>query len=60
MNKVFGKQQNDLRVQHRINKKFQHKGVNIFLPISFNMFLGAKKKRLIEMVLLSTHNICFG
>ena len=43
-------------------KKFQRKIVNIFLPISFNICFGcgAQKNRLIEMVLLSTHNICFG
>ena len=40
-------------------KKIQHKIVNIFLPISFNICLGAQKNRLIETVLLSTHNICF-
>ena len=32
----------------------------IFLPINLNMCLGAQKNRLIETVLLSTHNICFG
>ena len=31
-----------------------------FLPINFNICLGAQKNRLIETVLLSTHNICFG
>ena len=31
--------------------------VNIFLLISFSIFLGAQKNHLIEMVLLSTHNI---
>ena len=31
----------------------------IFLPIILNMCLGAQKNRLIETVLLSTHNICF-
>ena len=39
---------------------FQHKIVNFFLPIIFSIFLGAQKNRLIETVLLSTHNICFG
>ena len=43
-----------------INKIFERKIVNIFLPLSFNIFLGAQKNRLIETVLLSTHNICFG
>ena len=35
--------------------------VNTFLPISFSIHFGCSKKtRLIETVLLSTHNICFG
>ena len=33
--------------------------VNIFLPINFNLCLGAQKNRLIETLLLSTHNISF-
>ena len=33
--------------------------VNIFLPIYLAYVLGAQKNRLIETVLLSTHNICF-
>ena len=32
----------------------------IFLSISLNMCFGAQKNRLSEVVLLSTHNICFG
>ena len=44
-----------------MNKIFNGKIVNIFLPISFNIcFLGAQKNCLIETVLLRTHNICFG
>ena len=39
---------------------FQRKIVNIFLPIILAYVLDAQKNRLIEMVLLSTHNICFG
>ena len=35
---------------------FERKIVNIFLPISFNICLGAQKNCLIETVLLSTHN----
>ena len=42
------------------NKIFERRIVNIFLPITFNICLGAQKNRLIETVLLSTHNICFG
>ena len=43
-----------------INTVFERKIVNIFLPISFNICFGAQKNRLIETVLLSTYNICFG
>ena len=43
-----------------MNKNFQRKIVYIFLPIKLNMCYGAKTNRLIETVLLSTHNICFG
>ena len=42
-----------------INKKFQHKIV-IYLPLSLTYVLGGQKNRLIEMVLLSTHNLHFG
>ena len=43
-------------VRHvNINKKNQRK----ILPIFLGYFLGAQKDRLIETVLLSTHNICF-
>ena len=50
-------------------QNFQRKIVNIFLPIIFSIFFGCikepshwdgSKNRLIETVLLSTHNICFG
>ena len=34
--------------------------IYIFLPIILAYVLGAQKNRLIETVLLSTHNICFG
>ena len=44
-----------------LNKNFHRKIVNIFLPIIFSIYvLGAQENRLIVMVLLSTHNICFG
>ena len=40
-------------------QNFQLTIVNIFLPIIFNIYvLGAQKNRLIETILLSTHNIC--
>ena len=38
----------------------QHKIVNIFLPILLAYVLGAQKNCLVDMVILSTHNICFG
>ena len=41
-------------------KSFEYKIVNIFLPISISISFGAQKNLLIETVLLSTHNICFG
>ena len=51
----------DRRVaQVQIRKFYELKIVIIFLPINLNMCLGAQKNHLIEMVLLSTHNICFG
>ena len=39
-----------------INKIFERKLVNIFLPISINICFGC----LIQTVLLSAHNVCFG
>ena len=42
------------------NPYFQRKIVNIFLPIILAYVLCAQKNRLIETILLSTHNICFG
>ena len=41
-------------------QKFLAKIVNISYPSILTDLLGAKKNRLIETVLLSTHNICFG
>ena len=46
--------------QVKINNKFQHEILTIFLPIIIAYVLGAQKNRLIETVLLSTHKICFG
>ena len=41
-------------------KKIERKIVNMFLHMFFFTYvLGAQKNHLIEMVLLSTHNICF-
>ena len=43
-----------------MNKIFEHK-IEIFsYPSVLTYVLGAQKNRLIETVLLSTHNICFG
>ena len=42
------------------DKQIEHKIVIIFLFISLTCVLGAQKNRLIETVLLSTHNIYFG
>ena len=42
-------------------KNSERKIVNIFLSISLNICFGfSKEQSLIETVLLSTHNICFG
>ena len=41
-------------------QKNQRKNINIILPINLSYVMGAQKNRLIETVLLSTHNICFG
>ena len=39
---------------------FHGKTANIFLSIIFNIYFGCSKKRLIETVVLSSHNRCFG
>ena len=44
----------------QLSKKKKLKIVIIFLSISLNMCFGCSKNSLIETVLLSTHNICFG
>ena len=43
-----------------IIKHFQRKSVNIVLPLFLAYVICALKNRLIETVLLYTHNICFG
>ena len=43
----------------RYKLMFERKFVNIFIPIPFNICFWCSKNRLIEMVLLSTHNISF-
>ena len=50
----------ELMREVKINKNFQRKIANIFLPIFLAYVLGAQKNCLDEMILLSTHNICFG
>ena len=44
----------------QFDKFFRRKIVIIYRSISLNMCFGAQKNLLIETVLLSTHNICFG
>ena len=46
-----------LGAQVKINKIFECNIVNIFLPNSFDICFGAQKNSLIEIILLSTHNI---
>ena len=41
-------------------QNFERYIVNKFYPSTLKYVLGAQKNRLIETVLLSTHNICFG
>ena len=50
------------RKKHRSRsaKKFSLKSEIFSYPSVLTFVLGAQKNRLIEMVLLSTHNICFG
>ena len=50
----------DVSIGPKISKNNLHKIAIIFLSISLNCVLGAQKNRLIETVLLNTHNICFG
>ena len=48
---------------HALSHRFKKKWctiVNIFLPIILTFVLGAQKNCIIELVLLSTHNKCFG
>ena len=44
----------------RAKQIFERRAVNIFYLSVLTYVLGAQKNRLIETVLLSTHNICFG
>ena len=48
-------------IQKHIDKKILSVKLKIFsYPSILTFVLGAQKNRLIERVLLSTHNICFG
>ena len=61
---------NRVKILDKQKKKHQRKIVNIFLRITLSIYFrcskepshrnGAQKNRLMETVLLSTHNICFG
>ena len=42
-----------------MNETCEHKIVKFSYPFGKSFVLGAQKNRLIEMVLFSTHNICF-
>ena len=44
----------------QIGKKISVKWLIFSNPSVLTFVLGAQKNRFIEMVLLSTHNICFG
>ena len=48
------------RTQVQINKTVQRNIVNSFLPIILAYVLDVQENRLVETVLLSTKNICFG
>ena len=43
----------------KIWKLFEREIVDIFFPISLNMYFGCSKEPSYETVYLSTHNICF-
>ena len=49
-----------MKIEKTLNHLFEHKIVINFLPINLNIVVGDQKNRLIETILLSTHNICFG
>ena len=50
----------DQTIQVKINKRFSIKLKIFSYPSILTYVLSAQKNRLIETVLLSTHNICFG
>ena len=50
------KQSSNFKHMLRLNKMFQRKNVNIFLPIGLNIRFGAQKNCLVQTILLSTHD----
>ena len=50
------KQSSNLKHMLRLNKMFQRKNVNIFLPIGLNIRFGAQKNCLVQTILLRTHD----
>ena len=52
--------QSELHNRFRLTKNFSVKMLIFSYPSVLTYVLGAHKNRLIETVLLSTHNICFG
>ena len=47
------------RASVQLTKMIERKIVNILLSIKINIRFGAQTDRLIEAVLLFTHNVCF-
>ena len=60
MLKRKGKKIFKINTEVKINKFFSVKLLIFSYPSVLTYFWGAQKNRLIETVLLSTHNICFG
>ena len=64
--RAFGRGDKIMSYMHQVTgldkqNIFERKIVNFFLPITSTIcFFCAQKNHLIETVLLSTHNICFG
>ena len=50
----------ELKTKVQIRTFYLRKILIIFLPVNLICVLGAQKNSLIEKVLLSTNNICFG
>ena len=54
------KQKNQFALGLQINKNFGHNCSYFLIHQFLNIYFCVQKNRLIETVLLSTHNICFG